>query len=48
MFREYDYHPEVEELSLLGGALPYLSDTSAGNLRVSKFWRDQVERKDMF
>ena len=37
---------EVEELPLLGGGLPYLADTASGNLRVSSFWRDQVERKD--
>ena len=37
---------EVEELPLLGDGLPYLADTSSGNLRVSSFWRDQVERKD--
>ena len=42
------YQLEVEELSLMGGGLPYLSDTSAGNLRVSSMWRDQVENKYMF
>ena len=36
----------VEELPLLGDGLPYLADTASGNLRVSSFWRDQVERKD--
>ena len=32
-------------MPLVAGGLPYLSDKSAGNLRVSSFWRDQVERE---
>ena len=32
-------------LYLLGGGLLYLSDKAAGNLRISNFWRNQVEKK---
>ena len=28
-----------------GGDLPYSPDKASGNLRVSNFWRDLVERK---
>ena len=40
--------PKVEDLLLFGGGLPYLSDTASRNLRVSSFWRHQVERKDQY
>ena len=33
-------------LHLSGGGLPCSPGKAAGNLRVSSFWRDQVERKD--
>ena len=33
-------------LHLPGGGLSYPPDKAAGNLRVSNFWREQVERKD--
>ena len=51
-FTDEKFHSEniiinwsLEECPFLGGGLPYLSDKSAGNLRVSSFWRDQVERE---
>ena len=39
-------HSTLRFLYLLGGGLSYLPDKTAGNLRVSNFRRDQVERKD--
>lgn len=33
-------------LYLLGGGLPYLPDKAVESLKVSNFWRNQVERKD--
>ena len=34
-----------EELPLLGGSLPYLSNTASGKLRVSSFWRDHEKEE---